>query len=137
MKTANLLIPTMLLIISTSCTSPKQKETIVYQLDMANGDSVGHAVINALDKQFRQSTQYGWAPSSSRRFYTKLGIVTMHEPTGASIISVVIVGVNQQCEPLIIRQYSQAVPNEDEALHAGSLIFDDLSRALEESRSAD
>jgi hypothetical protein len=123
----------LLLILPTSCNSPHRKETIVYQLDMASDDPVGHAVVIALDQEFKKSLWYEWHSSSEERIYLRLGISTVRQASGSSIVSVALAGVNDRGEPLILSQYVKVVP-QDGSTHAASLIIQDVGRAIAERR---
>jgi len=120
------------MILWTSCNSPHRKQTIVYQLNMAHGDSVGHAVVEALDQEFKKSSQYEWHSGSDEKIYVRMGISTVREPSGGSVVSVVLAGVNDRGEPLILSQYTNIVP-ENGSYQAARFIIEDFDRAMEES----
>jgi hypothetical protein len=92
-------------------------------------------VINALDEEFKKSSLYEWHGSSENKIWLRLGISTVPEPSGAgSIVCVVLAGVNDRGEPLILSQYSKVVPDVGSSHQAASFIIEDLDRAIEENR---
>jgi hypothetical protein len=99
---------------------------------MSADDGVGHAVVNALDEDFRKSPKYAWSSSSDQRIHLRLGITTSRDPSGGSMISVVLAGVSGVGEPLILRQYVTSVPEGGADLAARS-IFQDMDSAIIEA----
>jgi hypothetical protein len=90
--------------------------------------------VSALDQEFKKSSQYEWHATSDEKIYMRLGISTLRESSGGSLVSVVLAGVNDRGEPLILTQYAKVVP-EDGSHEAAAFVLEDLDRAIEESRS--